>query len=157
MLWGFRMKKGLKKGHCSVPTGAPKCILSYVLLHKILLLSCPGVNGFKLPEGRFGLGMKKRYSLPFCDSSSLYVVTTVLSALSQSPTGAWVYKCECVLWAMLRIKRRPGKKNCKKQAIAWGKAGLQKHLMLKLWQMSHIAARASCGNMAGVGLIWNNK
>lgn len=51
------------------------------------------------------------------------------------------------------------KKNYKKKQLKaimkWHEERLvyKKHLMLKLWQMSHIAARASCGNMAGVGLI----
>lgn len=55
------MKKRLRKVTALFPTRAPKCVLSHLLLRKILHLSSPRVNGFKLPEGRFGLEMRKRF------------------------------------------------------------------------------------------------
>lgn len=54
------MKKRLRKVTALFPTRAPKCVPSLSLLHKILQLSSSRVNGFKLPEGRFGLEMRKR-------------------------------------------------------------------------------------------------
>lgn len=159
-------EKRAEKCHCSVPHWTAQCVPCHLFLYKILQLSSPRVNGFNLPGGRFGLEIRERFFtiLWFHGLPQLPVAAAVLSALPWSPRGACrVYKGKCVLLARLRIKRRPGKNNHKKQTtksnyeMAWGKAGLQTHLTLKLWQMSHIAARASYGNMAVAGLIWNNK
>lgn len=79
--------------------------------------------------------------------SLLCVANAALAAPSLTPAGACdVYKGKCVLWARLRIKRRPGNKKRPKSNLKWHEERLAyKNPMFKLWQMSHAAATASHG------------